>query len=179
MNEKKYLVVPFGLKVLGTMKLVFAFLLATTALGAFHMIGGDVGEAVEQAVIMLHLDPKKHIINEALEKLSGVDARQLKQIGAGTLFYSLLYVIEGVGLIRGKHWAEYMVITITGSLLPLEIYEVVEKLSAVRMGVLMLNLVTLSYLIWRIRRDKQVAKVKQRVRQEIEELEHAPQLPLP
>lgn len=145
--------VPTGLKIIGTIKLLIAALLAATALGVFHLIGGGIGDTLEHMVISMHLDPKQHVINEALAKLSGLSDRQLRGIGAGTLVYALLHSIEGIGLWRGRHWAEYMVIIITGSLLPLEIYEIVEKLSPVRVGVLLVNLATLAYLVWRLRRD--------------------------
>ena len=151
---------PVGLLIIGIMKLAVALLLIAASLGAFKLMNKDVEETFQQMIVLLHLDPKNHFLNAILEKISGVDDKQLKELGVATMIYAILYVTEGVGLLMGKHWAEYLVVIITGSLLPLECYEVIEKISALRVGVLVINLAVLVYLIYRIRRDRRRARVK-------------------
>jgi uncharacterized membrane protein (DUF2068 family) len=56
-----------------------------------------------------------------------------------------------------KHWAEYFATIITASFLPIEIYEVAVKFSAVKIVVIVLNAAIVVYLIWRLRQEKKAA----------------------
>ena len=51
-----------------------------------------------------------------------------------------------------RRWAEYLTVVATGSLLPLELYEVARKFSVLRVGVLAINLAIVAYVIARLRR---------------------------
>lgn len=62
--------------------------------------------------------------------------------------YAALEAVEAVFLWRGKRWAEYLTVVATAAFLPLEIYEIAEKASLLKVGALLVNLVILAYLIW-------------------------------
>jgi uncharacterized membrane protein (DUF2068 family) len=70
----------------------------------------------------------------------------------GTFFYALLHLVEGTGLVLRRRWAEYLTVVATGSLLPLEFYEIARKFSVLRVGVLAINLAIVAYVIARLRR---------------------------
>lgn len=146
--------VPLGLRLIATLKFVTATLLAAASFGLFRLINKDVGDVLEEYCLKLHLDPENRFINSAIDTLDAMDAKHLKAIGGGTLFYSMLYYIESVGLWLGRHWAEYLVIIATGALLPLEIYELVKKITAIRFLVLAVNLVIVAYLIYQLKQDR-------------------------
>ena len=148
--------IPLGLRIIAILKLVTSVLLTCAAFGAFKLLHMDVDNALEHFVLRLHLDPESRWINSAIASVAGIEPSHLKAIGAGTLCYALLYLIEGVGLWLGKHWAEYLVIIITGSLLPLEIYEVDMKASAIRITILAINSVILLYLVRQLKRDRRL-----------------------
>jgi len=63
--------------------------------------------------------------------------------------YAALFTVEGVGLWLGKAWAEYLVIVVTGSFLPFEIYELARRFTAVRLGTLIVNVAIVAYLVVR------------------------------
>ena len=138
---------PVGFQVIGALKLASTALLLGAGLGIFHMINKDLGEIAERYVARLHLDPDDRLVHAVLEQVSGLTRKRLVLIGAGTFFYALLHAIEGIGLILRRTWAGYFTAIITGSLLPLELYEVARKPTAVRIGVLVVNLVILVYVI--------------------------------
>lgn len=143
-----------GLQVIGIIKLVSAVLLITLAGGIFNLLGGDIANRLEHYIRMLHLDMENKYINILFEKVSGINAEQLKRVEIVTFIYALLYITEGIGLILNKQWAEYLTIVVTGALIPFEIYEVARKLNAARMSILIINVIIVVYLIWRLRRDK-------------------------
>jgi len=146
--------IPLGLRIIGFFKLITATLLTCISFGAFRLMGENAGETLEHFILQLHLDPERHWINLALTSIAGVDPARLKVISAATLCYATLYIIEGIGLLRGKHWAEYMVVIITGSLLPFEMYEVAMKASTPRIAIMLVNITMLIYLIRQLRRDR-------------------------
>jgi len=65
-----------------------------------------------------------------------------------------LFLTEGVGLWLRKRWAEWLTITITSSLVPVEIYGLYRHPTAVRVLVLTLNLAIVVYLIYHIRSQR-------------------------
>jgi len=53
-----------------------------------------------------------------------------------------------------KPWGEWVTVIITGSLVPVEIYEIYRHLSGLKVAVLVVNVATVAYLIYRIRQRK-------------------------
>jgi uncharacterized membrane protein (DUF2068 family) len=72
-------------------------------------------------------------------------------IAVGLILYGLLEGFEGVGLLLKRRWAEYLVLVATAGFLPLEIDEVIRKVTLFKVGALLLNTAICAYLIWRKR----------------------------
>jgi uncharacterized membrane protein (DUF2068 family) len=72
-------------------------------------------------------------------------------MAAAAFAYAALFIVEGTGLWMEKRWAEYLTIIATASFLPFEIYEAVQKITALRVAILAINAAILVYLIWRVR----------------------------
>jgi hypothetical protein len=47
-----------------------------------------------------------------------------------------------------KRWGEYVAVVGTSLFLPLEVYEIVDKVTVLRIGALVINLFLVFYLIW-------------------------------
>ena len=144
---------PWDCEVIGAMKLASGLLLGAAGFGIFRLMNEDWGEALEHLVVRLHLDPDDRLVHGALTRLAGLDRKHLEAIGVGTFFYALLHLVEGTGLVLRRRWAEYLTVVATGSLLPLEIYEIARKISVVRVGILAVNLGIVAYLIVKLRQE--------------------------
>jgi uncharacterized membrane protein (DUF2068 family) len=142
-----------GFRIIGTLKLATALMLAAAGFGIFHLLNKDIGDALQHFATRLHLDPDNRLVQEAVSRVSGIDRAQLKLLGVGTFFYAVLESVEGVGLLLRQHWAEYLTVVATALLLPPEIYEIVQKFSAMRVAVLLANLAILVYLILKLWQD--------------------------
>lgn len=66
-------------------------------------------------------------------------------------FYAALFFAEGIGLFLRKVWAEYLVVIVTGSLLPFEIYEIFHKEAWWKLVVFAGNVLIVLYLVHRLR----------------------------
>jgi uncharacterized membrane protein (DUF2068 family) len=156
-NEPKARLKPLGLQIIAVTKLVSATLLIAAGFGIFRLMGGDLGDELEHFVHRLHLDPENKSVIKLLASVSGISKRELRAIDAGTFIYALLYIVEGVGLLLAKHWAEYLTIIATASLIPFEIFEVVRKPTFLRIAVMLINMAIVFYLIYRLRADRKAS----------------------
>jgi uncharacterized membrane protein (DUF2068 family) len=132
-------------------KLFKGIMLLIVAIGALRMIHKDVAGFVLSMVDHLRVDPDNRFIHKLIVKSFGIHAKQLKEISAGTFFYASILLTEGIGLFRRKHWAEWFTVISTAVFVPLEVYELVERFTWVRVGVLIVNLAIVWYLVNRIR----------------------------
>ncbi|HWA98976.1 MAG TPA: DUF2127 domain-containing protein [Pirellulales bacterium] len=144
----------WGLLAIGFFKLFKATVLVIVAFGALRLMHQDVADTIEEWARSLHFRDDSRVFRFAINKTTGIDDGDLKRISAGSLFYAVLLTIEGSGLLAARRWAEYVTVFITGSLVPLEIYEIWRHVTAVRIGVLVINVAAVVYLIYRLRADR-------------------------
>jgi uncharacterized membrane protein (DUF2068 family) len=146
-----------GLLVIGIFKLVEAIFFVLVGLGALHYLHRDLREGILSLAARLRRDPEGRLVGYVLNHLDSMTARRLREIGVATFLYAGLRVTEGLGLVLEKAWAEYLTVGVTMSFLPWEMYEIVERLDWVRVGLLIVNLLVLAYLVWMLQRKKQAA----------------------
>jgi uncharacterized membrane protein (DUF2068 family) len=149
---------PIGFRIIGAFKLVGSILLLGAGVGVYHLAGHDVGGALEEIAATCRLDPRNHFIHAAISWASGIDPTRLRAIGVGTFFYAALYLAEGIGLVLGKTWGGYLTSIATGSLIPLEVWEVARHPEPKRITVLLVNLAVLVYVVWKLVQERRAAK---------------------
>jgi uncharacterized membrane protein (DUF2068 family) len=136
-----------GLVLIAAYKFLLALLFALVGLGALHFLHKDIEDVLSTLAEHLRFNPESRFVNFVLDKASLIDDPLLRRIGAAAFFYSVLGLVEGIGLYMEKAWGEYLTLIITASFLPLEIFEMLRKLTWVRMGLLVINLLVLLYLL--------------------------------
>ena len=149
---------PLGFKVVAAYKLAGAALLFAAGVGVFRLLKRDVGEGLEDWISRLGLDPHGHYLQVAVSRVSGVPRSRLRAVGFGTFFYAALSTVEGVGLLLQRRWAGYLTVFATGSLVPIEVWELTQKFSAVRVVVLAVNIAIVIYLIWKMREERRAGR---------------------
>ena len=118
------------------------------------MLHKDVAQEVTRWIERLNMDPHNHLLQRLLEKLDGFDSQKLLFWTIGTLFYAALFLTEGTGLLLLKRWGEYFAVIITGSFVPLEIYELFKKFYVFKVVIIAVNAAIVWYLILRLKRDR-------------------------
>jgi uncharacterized membrane protein (DUF2068 family) len=137
---------------IGCFKLAKGLLLVIFATGLLACIHRDVQSMAGHWVKLLHFDSDNRYIAQLLDKLGLVDARKLKQLGGLTFVYGALFLTEGTGLLLGKRWAEFLTVIATCSFIPIELYEVWKHCTALKLGLLGLNVAIVWFLIVTIKR---------------------------
>lgn len=140
-----------GLRLIAAFKLLKAAALIAVGIGALRLLHKDVAAVVEHWINIFRVDPHNHFIDLLLTRLEILDDRRLKELSVGTFGYAAIFLVEGVGLAFRKRWAEYFTIITTSSLLPVEIYEVVRRVSFGRCFALFVNVAIVAYLIYELR----------------------------
>jgi len=77
-----------------------------------------------------------------------LDARTLTWLAIGLAGYAIIELTEGVGLWLGQRWGEYFAMVATSVFLPYEVYDLTVKVTWLRVGALVVNLLLVVYLVW-------------------------------
>ena len=83
-----------------------------------------------------------------IEKALNAEHTTLLMVSAGVLAYGVLELVEAVGLWLMRRWGEYVAVVGTGVFVPLEIYEIVERVTWLRLVALALNVFAVVYILW-------------------------------
>lgn len=149
------------IRVIAFFKLVNAALLIAVGVAALKLLHTDIANMVEFWVPKLGLGPGSRFVGRVLLGAATLTPTKVKDLAAGSFIYAGLFVTEGVGLWLLKRWAEWLTVIITSSLLPVEIYEVAHHPSAVKILVLVINVVFVGYLVFRIRAERFESRSRQ------------------
>ncbi len=145
-----------GLFLVGIFKICKAIFFIGVGAGALHLIHRNIGELVMRVIDALPIDPEGRVVSMVMDKADLIDAHDLRRIGAGAFIYSVLCVIEGTGLLLRKGWAEYFTVILTVLGLPLEIFELLHRVTLLKIGALLTNVVILFYLLWVLKKQQAV-----------------------
>ena len=140
-----------GLILIGVFKLLKGLLLLAVGIGALKLLHKDIAEVVTRWAEAVRVDPDNQYIHGILTKVFSVTPKQLKELSAGTLIYAGLLLTEGIGLLLQKHWAEYFTVITTAGLIPLEIFELFKHFTAMKVAILIINILIVWYLVRRLR----------------------------
>ena len=136
---------------IGAFKLLKGLVLVAVGIGALGLLHRDIADTFAPLVAHLHVDPESRYLGRALTALWALDDRALKRISAGTFFYAALLLTEGVGLLCRRCWAEYFTVLVTGSFIPLELYELTRRFTAPRLILIGVNVAVVWYLVRHLR----------------------------
>ena len=128
-----------GLK--GTLVFVAGF-------GLLSLVHRDVQAIAEHIVRHLHLNPARHYPHIFIEAAGNLNDGRLRALAAFAAGYGLIRFVEAYGLWLKKTWAEWFAI-ISGSIyLPVEVYELFERVTWTRVIVLLVNAFIVGYLVY-------------------------------
>jgi uncharacterized membrane protein (DUF2068 family) len=154
----------FVLRLIACYKLFHALFFTAVGFGLLRLRGHSVVDFLNvHLIIPYHLNPENRVIYWLLDKADALTSHRLLLLGYAAFFYAALFAVEGIGLFLRKHWAEYLVVIVTGSFLPLEVWELYHKLAWWKFAAVVGNMLIVIYLIHRLRLD---ARFKARQLQE-------------
>ncbi|WP_225849889.1 DUF2127 domain-containing protein [Streptomyces sp. HPF1205] len=94
-----------------------------------------------------HYDLDHSPVVETIRKTFDYKKSTLRTVAGLMVAYALIEIVEGFGLWWAKRWAEYLTVVATAAFLPLEVYELTEKVSYFKIGTLALNALAVLYIL--------------------------------
>jgi len=140
-------------------KFLLALLFVAIGVGALRLLHKDVDDVFAQLASFLRFNPESRFVNFLLDKASLIDDPLLRRIGVLAFCYAAVSAAEGVGLYLEKAWGEYLTLLITASFLPWEMFEVVHRITWIRVTVLVVNLLIFLYLLKLVAGRRQPSEV--------------------
>jgi len=141
-----------GLAVIALFKVVKGVLLLLAGFGLLKLVHAEIATLFSLLIEALHLNADSRLLHTLLLKVDALQPNSMFLAGLISLGYAGILLVEGVGLWLELTWAAYLTVGSMGLLLPFEVYEVIEQVSILRVGVLLLNLVIVAYLIIQLKR---------------------------
>jgi uncharacterized membrane protein (DUF2068 family) len=140
-----------GLALIAVFKLMKGLLLLLVGLGLLRLVHAEIATLFSLLIEALHLNADSRILHALVLKVDALQPHSVLVMGIVSLSYAGLLLAEGVGLWLEVSWAAYLTVVSTSLLLPFELYEVLQQVSALRISVLLVNLVIVLYLIMQLK----------------------------
>jgi uncharacterized membrane protein (DUF2068 family) len=108
-------------------KLIKGVVLFLTAVGIFSLVGKDLGDAFDQFLRWVHLDPEHKFFSDIGDWLDTLTATNMRVVASGTMLYGLFLLVGGTGLAFRAKWAIWLAIGESAFFIPIEVYELVRR----------------------------------------------------
>ena len=93
-------------------------------------------------------NPDNSKLLHRIDQAFSLSPTTLAWIAAGLFAYAAIELIEAIGLWLITRWGEYFAVIATSVFLPLEIYEITDKVTAFRAIALLINIAAVLWLLW-------------------------------
>lgn len=129
---------------------VLAVVLAVleTNLDRLHSWAGDVADRLTSQIDETGQGASQDWLARQMRHLFDLRPGTIHVLLALSIAYAVVEWTEAIGLWRERRWAEYLTVLATVGFMPLEIYELIERVTALRIGALVVNTALLVWLVW-------------------------------
>jgi len=134
------------LYVIIAIKLLKGLLFVVLAIVAYTLSDNDLPAEYRGLLHHLRLNPERRFFADLAIQIGKLTEAKVLWAAAGTLFYSLFSLVEGVGLMFRVSWAGWLTIGESAFFIPIEIHELVKNPVLLVFLVLALNVVIVWYL---------------------------------
>lgn len=134
------------LKIIIVEKLLLGVLFAALSFSMLTLLNKDMMVFTDQLLVYLNLDIEKDYVQDIVDWLTNIKGGTIVGISAGMFLLSSLNLMEAYGLHMRRRWAEWLTVIATSLFIPLELYEVIQQQTMVRIGALVINIAIVYYL---------------------------------
>jgi uncharacterized membrane protein (DUF2068 family) len=125
---------------------IAVFVLKSTQVSVQQLFDRDL-TALKPFFDQIHFKVSDSSTINSIEKVINAKSSTLNLIATGLLLYAALQIVEGIGLWSLKRWGEYVAVVGTTLFVPLEVYEVVDHLTWLKVVILAINVAAVFYLL--------------------------------
>jgi uncharacterized membrane protein (DUF2068 family) len=144
-----------GLRVVSIFEAAKGLLVLLTGCGLLAFIHEDLHLAAEQLVRHFHLNPASHYPRIFIDLADRIFDGKLWFMALSALLYSTVRFVESYGLWMQRSWAEWFALLSGGMYVPIELFEVMDKITWPRVTVLSINVGIVAYLSYVMYQSRQ------------------------
>lgn len=143
-----------GLHIVAFFEGVKGLLVLVVGLELLSFIHKDIHEAAMRLVEHFHLNPASHYPRIFLDLSEQINDTKLWGMAIAAVMYFIVRMVEAIGLWLRKTWAEWFAVLTGGLYIPIEIFEVIHRVTWPKVTVLIVNLGIVTYLLFVLVRDR-------------------------
>jgi uncharacterized membrane protein (DUF2068 family) len=147
-----------GVRAIALFEAAKGSLVLLAGLGLLSLIHRDVQAFAERVIRHSHLNPASHYPQIFVEAASRVTDTHLWLLAAAAAIYAVVRGVEAYGLWYERRWAEWFALIAGALYVPVEIYELIHRLSGFKVAVLATNLVIVAYMAYTLRHPLEQAR---------------------
>ncbi len=153
----------FGLKFLALFEASKGMLVLLAGAGLLTLIHRNIQYEAIDIVQFFHLNPARHYPEIFLKTLSNINNINFWFLSVSAVLYVIIRMAEAYGLWHDRSWAIWFAVASAALFLPIEISDLLERITTPRFLVLLVNVALILYLFRHIkqsRSQKQSSKTK-------------------
>ena len=116
--------------------------------GLLHFLHHDIQSTAEELVRHSHLNPARHYPRIFIEAAKRTNDSRLWFLASMAFIYSSARLVEAWGLWHLKSWAQWFAIVSGAIYIPIEVVEIIKRVTVLRVLVLAVNIFIVIYLIY-------------------------------
>ena len=143
-----------GIRFVAVFEAAKGLIVIAAGFGLLGLLHRDVQAIAEELLRHFHLNAASRYPQIFLQLVAHVTDRELWLLAFAAAAYAAVRLAEAYGLWFDRNWASWLGALSGGIYVPIEVYELVEKPSLLRLGLLVVNtaiVVYLGYRLWRHR----------------------------
>ena len=147
-----------GLRTVAILEGMKGLVVLGAGLGVLSLVHRDVQGLADKVVQHFHLNPASRYPHLFLEAAAQVTDAGLWLVALTALVYALARFVEAYGLWYRRRWAQWFALVTAALYVPIESYELLQGVTAVKAIVFLVNVaivVFLSRVLWRAKRHEQ------------------------
>ncbi len=143
-----------ALRPIATLEACKGVIVLIVGFGLLSFLGRDAEEFAEQLVHRMHLDVANHYPQIFIRAMAEVTNTRLWLLAGFAALYATVRFVEAYGLWYERRWAEWLAALSGGVYIPVEIYELAQRVTWLRIATLLINLIIVAYMAWLLSESK-------------------------
>jgi uncharacterized membrane protein (DUF2068 family) len=145
MNERSRRT-PIALRSIAALEWVKGLLVLAAACGLLSLRHTDLHAATDAFLLRHGINPETRYMRLFIEGVARATNHHVREIAACGFAYAAVRLVEGYGLWRERHWAEWFAVISAGLYLPFELTHFGRHPSVFSAGVILVNMLIIVYL---------------------------------
>jgi len=134
------------LRAVASFELAKGLVVLLAGCSVLFLVHKDAGDVADTFLRMLHISPDHHFAQAFLTWADNLTDSKLWAVAGVAAVYAILRFVEAYGLWKARAWAEWIALISGAMYLPYEIYKLVQHVTPLHVGVLIVNLAVVLFM---------------------------------